>query len=274
MRPCGPTELPREMQDATETASPGPAEPDAFVAACEECGTASRERQYATILNRLTCEHCLLDSRKRIGGLVSEPYEKFVESLAEALDLRERETGLHSKRVATHTLLLATHHYKRAEDLREVYWGSLLHDIGKIGVPDAVLLKPGELLEAEWRIMQEHPRNGHHILQNLPFLSMAANIVLCHEERFDGSGYPAGLKGEQIPLAARLFAVIDTLDAMTFDRPYRKAMPFDAARAEILRMAGSQFDPQAVETFLREEAALREMTAMEFLLPAGPMEAR
>ncbi|ADE10541.1 HD-GYP domain-containing protein [Sideroxydans lithotrophicus] len=239
-------------------------EADSFVTACEECGTASHERQYVRILNRHTCEHCLLDSRKRSGGLETEPYEKFVESLAEALDLREKETGLHSKRVATHTLLLATHHYKKVTDLREVYWGSLLHDIGKIGVPDAILLKPGKLSDEEWKIMQEHPRNGHRILQNLPFLSMASNIVLCHEERFDGSGYPAGLKGEEIPLAARLFAVIDTLDAMTFDRPYRKGLPFDTAKAEIIRMAGSQFDPRAVESFLREEQALREMTDMEY----------
>ncbi len=178
--------------------------------------------------------------------------------------MRERETGLHSKRVATHTLLLAAHHYKKQDDLREVYWGSLLHDIGKIGVPDAVLLKPGGLSEEEWKIMRAHPRNGQHILEKLTFLSMAADIVLCHEERFDGSCYPAGLKGEEIPLPARLFAVIDTLDAMSFDRPYRKALPFDAAKAEILRMAGSQFDPKAVDTFLLEESALRQMAAMEF----------
>jgi HD-GYP domain-containing protein (c-di-GMP phosphodiesterase class II) len=234
------------------------------VAACDECGTASGDRQYVRIQDRHTCEHCLLDARKRLGGLEHDPYEMFVESLAEALDLRERETGLHSKRVASHTLLLATHHYKNAKDLKEVYWGSLLHDIGKIGVPDAILLKPGDLSDGEWQIMKEHPRNGQLILQKLPFLSMAASIVLCHEERFDGSGYPAGLKGEEIPLAARLFAVIDTLDAMTFDRPYRKALPFDTARKEIMRMAGTQFDPVAVDTFLREEAALREMTAMEF----------
>lgn len=238
--------------------------PDSFVAACSECGTASSKRQYVRLRNRETCEHCLLESRKHVGGLGNEPYEMFVESLAEALDLRERETGLHSKRVATHTLLLAAHHYQRENDLREVYWGSLLHDIGKIGVPDTVLLKAGRLTEQEWLIMREHPRNGQHILQKLPFLSMAANIVLCHEERFDGSGYPAGLKGEEIPLAARLFAVIDTLDAMTFDRPYRKALPFDTAKEEILRMAGSQFDPVAVDTFLLEEPALREMVAMEF----------
>jgi HD-GYP domain-containing protein (c-di-GMP phosphodiesterase class II) len=239
--------------------------PESFAAACSECGAASHERLYVRIGDRHTCEHCLLNSRKRHGGLDSDPYELFVEALAEAMDLRERETGLHSKRVASHTLLLAAHYYKRIGDLREVYWGSLLHDIGKIGVPDAVLLKPGKLSEDEWLIMRKHPRNGHAILQKLPFLSMAADIVLCHEERFDGSGYPAGLKGDAIPLAARLFAVIDTLDAMTFDRPYRKALPFDVAKAEILRMAGSQFDPGAVETFLREEAALREMAAMEFL---------
>jgi HD-GYP domain-containing protein (c-di-GMP phosphodiesterase class II) len=238
--------------------------PDSFTEACSECGTVTHERQYVRILGRHTCEHCLLTSRKRRGGLDIHPYEMFVESLAEALDLREKETGLHSKRVATHTLLLAAHHYKKESDLREIYWGSLLHDIGKIGVPDAILLKRGQLSDEEWHIMQEHPRNGHHILQHLPFLSMAANIVLCHEERYDGSGYPAGLKGEQIPLAARLFAIIDTLDAMTFDRPYRKALPFDTAKSEILRMSGRQFDPSAVETFLLEETALREMSAMKF----------
>ena len=238
-----------------------------FRAACAECGSVSHTRQYAHLAGRHICEHCLLHSRKRQVGLDAHPYEKFVESLAEAMDLRELETGLHSKRVAAHTLLLATHRYDKSDDLREIYWGSLLHDIGKIGVPDAVLLKPGQLSEEEWQVMREHPRNGHKILQSLPFLSMAANIVLCHEERFDGSGYPAGLKGDKIPLPARIFAVIDTLDAMTFDRPYRKALPFDAAKAEIQRMSGTQFDPLAVALFLSEENALREMTALE--LPHG-----
>lgn len=242
--------------------------PDSFTAACSECGEVSHQRQYVRLGDRHTCEHCLLQLRKRVGGLDGDPYERFVEALAEAMDLRERETGLHSKRVATHTLLLAAHHYKRVEDLREVYWGSLLHDIGKIGVPDAVLLKPGPLTDEEWQIMRQHPHNGHAILQKLPFLSMAADLVLCHEERFDGSGYPGRLKGEAIPLPARLFAVIDTLDAMTFDRPYRKALPFDVAKAEIVRMAGSQFDPKAVEAFLREETALREMAALELPVAA------
>lgn len=256
------------IKEAMNRHSPPTATPASLVAPCAECGTASHERQYVHILDRHTCEHCLLKSRKLTSGLENDPYENFVEALAEALDLRERETGLHSKRVATHTMLLAKHHYKRTSDLREVYWGSLLHDIGKIGVPDTILLKPDHLSDEEWQIMQQHPRNGFHILQSLPFLSMAANIVLCHEERFDGSGYPAGLKGEEIPLAARLFAVIDTLDAMTFDRPYRKALTFDTAKTEIIRMSGSQFDPLAVDTFLHEEIALREMAAMEFPSPS------
>ena len=238
--------------------------PESFSAACSECGAVSHDRQYARLGDAHTCERCLLAARKHRGGLDGDRYELFVEALAEAMDLREHETGLHSKRVATHTLLLATHHYKRAEELHEVYWGSLLHDIGKIGVPDAILLKPGPLTDDEWSVMRQHPRYGHAILQKLPFLTMASDLVLCHEERFDGTGYPNHLKGDAIPLPARLFAVIDTLDAMTFDRPYRKALPFDTAKAEIVRMSGSQFDPLAVESFLREEAALREMATMEF----------
>ncbi len=249
-----------------DLAHPNPV-PDSFAAACAECGSVSHDRQYARIQARHTCEHCFLRARKHRHSLDSDPYESFVEALAEAMDFRERETGLHSKRVATHTLLLASHRYRRSEDLREVYWGSLLHDVGKIGVPDAILLKPGRLTDAEWKIMQRHPATGYEILKKLPFLSMAADVVLCHEERFDGTGYPRGLKGDEIPLAARLFAVIDTLDAMTFDRPYRKALPFETAKAEILRQSGRQFDPEAVELFCREEAALREMTAMAFPKP-------
>jgi HD-GYP domain-containing protein (c-di-GMP phosphodiesterase class II) len=232
---------------------------------CTLCGSPARDRLYGKISNQHTCETCLLDSRKKLAGLAEDPYEQFVESLAAALDLREHETGLHSQRVAAHTLVLARQFYGSKDDLREIYWGSLLHDIGKIGVPDAILLNPHHLTPDEWVIMKRHPENGFRILENISFLSLAGRIVLCHEERFDGSGYPSGLKGDQIPLPARLFAVIDTLDAMTFDRPYRKALPFDAAKSEIVKMSGSQFDPIAVESFLKEEEILREMAAMEFL---------
>lgn len=233
---------------------------------CAVCGTRSSDRQYHSVEDRLTCEHCLLDSRKVLAGLRDvHPYEEFAESFAEALDLREHETGLHSKRVAAHTLILARHHFDDVATIREIYWGSLLHDIGKIGVPDAILLKPGNLSDDEWKVMRRHPEYGSHILGKLPYFKLAASIVLCHEEKFDGSGYPAGLMGDEIPFPARLFAVIDTLDAMTFDRPYRPAMPFDAARDEIVKMSGNQFDPVAVETFLWEEHLLREMTALDYL---------
>ena len=113
--------------------------------------------------------------------------------------------------------------------------------------------------------MRLHPEHGSHILEKLPFFSLVGEIVLCHEERYDGSGYPRALRGNAIPLPARLFAVIDTLDAITFDRPYRKALPFDTAKAEIVKMSGSQFDPVAVEAFLQEEQLLREMTNVDHL---------
>ena len=125
------------------------------------------------------------------------------------------------------------------------------------------MLKQEPLTENEWLIMRTPPEIGHRILASVPFMAEAAEIVLCHEERFDGSGYPRGLSGTAIPLAARLFAVIDTLDAMTSDRPYRKGLSFDAAKVEILRLAGAQFDPQAVEAFSAEEKTLREMVAMK-----------
>ena len=239
--------------------------------ACVECGHESQQRLYNHHAEGLTCEHCVAEARKRHHGLKDHPYELFVESLAEAMDLRERETGLHSKRVASYTLVLAAHHFDGVDELREVYWGGLLHDIGKIGVPDSILLKPGQLTGEEWQVMRQHPQHGHSLLKKLPYLAMASEIVLCHEERFDGSGYPEGLKGDAIPMAARLFSVVDALDAMTFDRPYRKALSFDQAKQEIIDMAGRQFDPLAVETFLHEEFALREMAAMKRPLWGGEL---
>jgi len=185
----------------------------------------------------------------------------FAEALAEALDMREHETGDHSKRVACHTLVLARRFTADPDLLRQIYWGSLLHDVGKIGVSDAVLLKNGAFNEDEWLEMRMHPEKGHRIVSQIPEMAEAAEIVYSHEERFDGSGYPRGLRGEQICLGARLFAVIDTLDAITSDRPYRKALSFDQARAEIIKMSGTQFDPLAVQAFLAEEATLREMVA-------------
>lgn len=183
----------------------------------------------------------------------------FAEALAEALDIREHETGDHSKRVACHTLVLARRFTTDPYQLRQIYWGALLHDVGKIGVSDAVLLKQGALNEDEWKEMRTHPEKGYRIVSQIAGLGEAAEIVFSHEERFDGSGYPRGLRGEQICLGARLFAIIDTLDAITSDRPYRKASSFEQARDEIVRMSGTQFDLLAVQAFLAEETTLREM---------------
>lgn len=190
----------------------------------------------------------------------------FAESLAEALDIREHETGAHSKRVACHTLVLARRFTSVPDQLRQIYWGSLLHDIGKIGIPDAILLKQGALNEDEWNAMRTHPEKGYRIVSRVPDMKEAAEIVFSHEERFDGSGYPRGLRGAQISLGARLFAVIDTLDAITSDRPYRKAGSFEQARDEIVRMSGTQFDPVAVQAFLAEEKTLREMVDAKCML--------
>ena len=194
----------------------------------------------------------------------------FAEALAEALDIREHETGDHSKRVACHTLVLARRFTADADQLRQIYWGALLHDIGKIGIPDAILLKQGTLSEDEWLEMRTHPEKGHRIVAQIPGMELAAEIVLSHEERFDGMGYPRGLKGEQISLGARLFALIDTLDAMTSDRSYRKALSFDQALAEIVKMSGTQFDPVAVQAFLAEQTILREMVAAKCMQPHDP----
>ena len=190
------------------------------------------------------------------------------EALAAALDVREHETGEHSKRVACHTLVLAKRFIGEEQRLRQIYWGALLHDLGKIGIPDAILLKPGPLSAAEQALMRGHPDKGYAILKNVPGMREAAEIVLSHEERFDGSGYPRGLAGTAIPFGARLFSVIDTLDAMTSDRPYRRGMPFDAAKDEITRLAGIQFDPVAIEAFIAEEPVLRDMVAGKCAMPA------
>jgi HD-GYP domain-containing protein (c-di-GMP phosphodiesterase class II) len=127
----------------------------------------------------------------------------------------------------------------------------LLHDIGKIGIPDAILLKPGPLTPDEWTIMRRHPDIGKRLIEGIPFLRGAVPIVYSHHEKWDGSGYPLALKGEDIPLGARIFSVVDAFDAMTFDRPYSRAVPFEAAKSEIKRCAGTHFDPAVVAAFLQ-----------------------
>lgn len=168
-----------------------------------------------------------------------------------ALELRDAETLDHCRRVTTYALLLAERLEFLPNQLSEIAQGAALHDIGKIGIPDSILHKPGKLSREEMQEIQKHPENGAAILQALTrSMPIAVEIVRHHHERFDGTGYPARLKAEAIPLAARLFSVVDAFDAMTSDRVYKKAMPVEAARAELARHGGTQFCPFCVDAFL------------------------
>jgi cyclic di-GMP phosphodiesterase len=177
-------------------------------------------------------------------------YDETLEALGAALDLRDNETAGHSQRVSRYCIEMAKAIGVEPERLKHIERGSYLHDIGKIGTPDAILLKPGKLTPEEKQVMEAHARVGYNLVSRIAFLAPAAEIVLTHQERYDGTGYPQGLLGEEIPLGSRIFAVADTLDAMTSDRPYRRALPFATARAEIERESGRQFDPAVVEVFL------------------------
>lgn len=187
---------------------------------------------------------------------IRSSYSQTLAALSAALDARDRETEGHSRRVTTYALLLADVLNIQDTATREaIEWGALLHDVGKIGVPDAILHKPAALSEQEWVLMRQHPEIGYQILQSIPFLRPAFAIVRHHHERWDGSGYPMGLRQQDIPLAARIFALADTLDAITTDRPYRAAQSFQSAFDEIMRQREHQFDPQIVDAFVTIDKA-------------------
>jgi len=191
---------------------------------------------------------------------VEGAYRTTLLALVAALDAREHETSDHSQRVVRYTVATAQKLGIQEPELDDIARGALLHDIGKIGVPDAILLKPGKLTPDEWVEMRKHPQVGYDILKSIPFLNVPAEIVLSHQERFDGGGYPRGLKNEAIHIGARIFAIADTLDAMTCDRPYRKGTTYAAAREEIKRCSGTQFDPRCVDAFLSlSEDDLKEL---------------
>ncbi len=177
-------------------------------------------------------------------------YDVTLEALGDALDLKDSETEGHSKRVTAFTIAIARAMGLSQERIRVIARGAFLHDIGKMAIPDAILRKPGALTPEETTIMREHCFRGYNMLRKIPFLSEASEIVYSHQERYDGTGYPRGLKGEQIPVGARIFSVADTLDAITSDRPYRAAQSVPVARDEIARFSGRQFDPDVVRAFL------------------------
>ena len=189
-------------------------------------------------------------------------YDVTLEALGDALDLRDSETKGHSKRVTAYTIMLARAMEITPSKIKVIARGAFLHDIGKMAIPDEILRKPRTLSSTELLIMRDHCTLGYHMLRKIPFLSEASEIVFTHHEHHDGSGYPGGLSNSDIPIGSRIFAVADAFDAITSDRPYRKAHSIDAARKEIQRCSGTQFDPAIVDVFLKFPNALwRELRA-------------
>mgnify|MGYP000137061488 FL=1 len=197
----------------------------------------------------------LVEELRRANLSLQLAYDATLAGWSRALDLRDRETEGHTQRVTELTVRIAQAMGVPGTELVHIRRGALLHDIGKLGIPDAILLKPGPLSEEEWEVMRRHPDYAFRWLAGIEFLRPALDIPYCHHERWDGGGYPRGLKGEEIPLAARIFAVVDVFDALTSDRPYRKAWSRDEALRYIHEQAGRQFDPKVVEVFLREVGA-------------------
>src|SRR6267142_1108902 len=223
--------------------------------AVEKQRLVKENREYRETLEARVEERTAALSRKTrevedLFRRLNESYQSTLEALATALDARDAETLGHSVRVGAYTVAVAQRMGVRDPELTDIYRGALLHDVGKIGIPDAILLKPGKLTAEEWVEMRKHPEIGARMLQGIRFLEGAIPIVLCHQERWDGEGYPRRLAGKSIPLGARIFSVVDTLDAMTSNRPYRKALTYEAARAEIVKYSGMQFDPEVVAVFL------------------------
>jgi putative nucleotidyltransferase with HDIG domain len=194
---------------------------------------AARTQQWKTALSKL-----------------EESYDITLEALGDALDAKDAETAGHTRRVTAFTIAIARRMGLPKEEIRIIARGAFLHDIGKMAIPDAILLKPDKLTSEEMAIMREHCYRGYKILSRIPFLAEAAEIVYSHQEYYDGTGYPRRLKGEEIPLGARIFAIADTLDAMRSDRPYRKAQSIEAVRKEIELWSGRQFDPEIAKVFL------------------------
>lgn len=225
-----------------------------------------KDQLYFSVLRALEHRRLVLENRNYQEGLerlvaertaqlsetlreLEQSYDYTLEAFGGALDLKDAETEGHCQRVTCYTILIARAMGIGPESLRHIARGAFLHDIGKMGIPDGILRKPGPLNDEERKVMRRHCEIGYQALRNIPFLKQAAEIVVAHQEHYDGSGYPKGLKGEAIPLGARIFAVADALDAMISDRPYRKAMTIEAALEEIRRHSGTQFDPKVVEVF-------------------------
>jgi putative nucleotidyltransferase with HDIG domain len=205
-------------------------------------------RTYQTNLESLV--EARTDQLQAAMTSLERSYDITLEALGDALDLKDRETEGHSKRVTAFTIAIARAMGLPREQINTIARGAFLHDIGKMAIPDKILNKPGKLEADEVTVMREHAYHGYQMLRKIPFLAEASEIVYSHQERYDGTGYPRGLKGKEIPLGARIFSIADTLDAITSDRPYRPAQSLQAARVEIEKWSGRQFDPEVVKIFL------------------------
>jgi len=193
----------------------------------------------------------LFESLQRSNSELTQAYDATIEGWSRALDLRDKETEGHSQRVTEVTVRLARLFGLNETELAQVRWGALLHDIGKMGVPDGILLKPGSLTDEEWVAMKKHPVFAYEMLSPIRYLRLALDIPYCHHEKWDGTGYPRGLKGGVIPLSARIFAVVDVWDALCSDRPYRPSWPEEKVVEHIRALSGTHFDPQVVDVFMR-----------------------
>ena len=198
---------------------------------------------------------------------IQQSYDFTLEALAALLDAREHATAQHSVRVAKVARILSQEMGLSERDVDDISRGALLHDIGKMAIPDAILMKPGRLTEEDWKVIKNHPKTGYDILKSSPFLRHASEIVYSHQEKFDGSGYPRGLRGEEICLGARIFAVVDAYDAMRTERIYSKIVAVEQAVGEIKSKRGTQFDPTVVDALLRCLPQIEAAGQWEHLMP-------
>ena len=224
-----------------------------FDNAMEEWKTRRRVEYYSQALETLV--QLKTEELTRTSRQIDEVRDMTVLALGAALNLKDHETADHCSRVSRNSVALGSAMGLSEFELKNLKWSAYLHDVGKIGIAEQILLKAGDLEPAERRTVEKHPLMGYNMVRNIEFLAYATDVVLAHHERYDGSGYPRGLSGSRIPLHARIFAVVDTLDAMTSDRPYRGALPLSAVHTELSRCAGTQFDPEIVRIFLAAPAA-------------------
>ncbi|MGO9409394.1 MAG: HD domain-containing phosphohydrolase [Spirochaetia bacterium] len=220
--------------------------------AIEEFRNRANMRYYARALENLVVVKA--NELSQTSRQLDEVRDSTVAALGAALNLKDHETSDHCRRVSENSVRLGETLSLSAFELQNLKWGAYLHDVGKIGIPEQILLKPGDLTKEERAVVERHPLMGWTMLQGIDFLSYATDVVLSHHERFDGTGYPNKLAGTDIPLHARIFAVMDALDAMTSERPYRPAIAFAKACHELARQAGTQFDPEILEIFQRAPA--------------------